>query len=308
VVICGNNIVPAALCLILLFVGKVHGHEEATRISYDREEVKSDLSDNARSGYRVLPFPSGQLYDQYTADPRKVDFGLQVLHYLKSSIPDTGNERFDLKTGGYFGLVRVHPRGARDLGWELGLEAGMHGQFDVANHWDSIGWDGWYSFLLTAAPTKRLSFKFGWLHDSSHVGDEYAERMGRQRIGYTREELAAGVSLRLDGGWRTYAEYGRGMTLGNVDLQKPGRVQAGIEWQPVKHGKSPDRGWYCAADLSAMQERDWKVDVSLQAGYMIDSGDKTWRFGLDWYNGRPPIGEFFQYTEQYIGFGVWVDI
>ncbi len=57
-----------------------------------------------------------------------------------------------------------------------------------------------------------------------------------------------------------------------------------------------------------MQERDWKMDVSLQTGYRIDTIGKTWRFGVDWYSGRPPIGEFFQHTETYLGFGLWVDI
>jgi hypothetical protein len=57
-----------------------------------------------------------------------------------------------------------------------------------------------------------------------------------------------------------------------------------------------------------MEERDWRIDVSLQTGYRIDSYGKTWRFGIEWYSGRPNIGEFSQKTETYFALGFWIDI
>ena len=62
----------------------------------------------------------------------------------------------------------------------------------------------------------------GTKHDSAHVGDEHSERTGRQRIGYTREELVAGVSWRPARKWRIYAEGGFGYGLD--DFQDPGRL------------------------------------------------------------------------------------
>lgn len=284
---------PAALCFALLVAGSVDAREEAA-------------GPGSGSGHEVLAFPDNHLYAPYLADPGAIGFGLQVLQYAKTGIPAAGSTRFDLKSGGSFGLVRFHPRGNRDLGWEIGLEAGFHAQFDIRNELDNLGWDGRYGLTVSAARTRNLSFKAAYLHDSSHVGDEYAEKTGRLRIGYTREELAAGVSFAMDSGWRTYAEYGHGMLLSNKDLQKPGRIQFGLERQP--RAAEEGSGWYGAMDLSAMEERDWKLDVSLQAGYRIDAIDKTWRFGFTCRRGRPPIGEFFQHTETYAGFGVWVDI
>jgi hypothetical protein len=116
------------------------------------------------------------------------------------------------------------------------------------------------------------------------------------------------MSWLTDGGWRIYGEYGHGVVLRNSDLQKPGRIQAGLEWRPVEAVLVPYRGWYGAADLSAMEERNWKIDVSVHAGYRIDTVDKTWRIGFNWHTGRPPIGEFFQHTESYLGIGLWIDI
>lgn len=300
-----------ALCISALITAPAHGKEGTTEpYATGRQEIKKTESDSpkSRSGYDVLFFPAGHLYAPYVADPHRIGFGLQVLQYPHAGIPESGSTRFDLKSGGRFGLVRFHPRGSEDLGWELGLEAGFHAQFDIEHQLDNLGWDGRYGFTITTAQTRKLSLKFGYLHDSSHVGDEYAERTGRLRIGYTREEVAAGISWLADSGWRTYGEYGHGTVLRNRELQKPGRVQFGFQWDPAKFEQGRYRHWYGGMDVSAMQERDWKMDVSVQTGYRIDTQDKTWRFGLNWRKGRPPIGEFFQHTETYVGLGLWVDI
>ncbi|OGW48220.1 MAG: hypothetical protein A2078_08560 [Nitrospirae bacterium GWC2_57_9] len=302
-------VVLAVLSVTPLLAGNVHGHE-ATTVQFppEVEGVKKGEFPSGASGFAVQLFPSTPLYAPYIADPHRVGFGLQVLNYTSTEIPHSGNTRFDLRTGGQFGLLRIHPRGAEELGWQISLEGGFNSQFDIDNQLDNIGWDGRYGLVVTTAQTPNLSLKFGYLHDSSHVGDEYAERNGRLRIGYTREELAAGASWLADGGWRTYAEYGHGIVLRNGNLQKPGRAQFGFEWQQPKPAQDRYRGWYGAADLSAMEERDWKIDVSIQSGYRIDTVGKTWRLGVDWYTGRPPIGEFFQHTETYVGFGIWIDI
>ncbi|HET7319629.1 MAG TPA: DUF1207 domain-containing protein, partial [Nitrospirota bacterium] len=88
----------------------------------------------------------------------------------------------------------------------------------------------------------------------------------------------------------------------------PGRIQFGLEYEmPLWLGKN-QIGWYGAADFSATEERDWRLDRSLQAGLVTHRAGRTWRFGIEWYNGRPPLGEFFQYTEEYVSLGLWIDI
>jgi Protein of unknown function (DUF1207) len=274
----------------------------------DATPPPSAPSSGAASGREARWLPSGHLYPGYVADPRRIGFGVQVLHYPKTDIPEAGDQRFDLKAGGELVLLRIQPRGRDDRGWEASLQGAFHAQFDIDRQLDNVGWDGWYGFVVAAVPLDRLSVRLGWLHDSSHVGDEYAERTGRRRIGYTRQEWIVGASWLTDRGLRLYGELGYATQMSNEELQEPTRLQAGLEWHPAKRVEGRYRGWYGAADLSSMQERDWKVDTSVQAGYRIDSGNKIWRFGIDWYNGRPPIGEFFQHTEQYIGLGMWIDI
>ena len=82
-----------------------------------------------------------------------------------------------------------------------------------------------FEAAFRSTPTRI--YKVAWQHLSSHVGDEYAERTGRRRIAYTRNELAGGISERLGERWRAYGEIGWGYSLKNNDLQEPGRVQGG---------------------------------------------------------------------------------
>ena len=136
-------LVLTALCIALLLSGHVYGQEGTTEgfPFVQGEAEKGELSsENTRSGYVVLPLPPGALYAPYAADPERVDFGLELLNYTKTRIADSGNNRFDLKAGGQFGLIRIHPCGLIDLGWQLSIEGGFDSQFDINRHLDNIGW------------------------------------------------------------------------------------------------------------------------------------------------------------------------
>lgn len=265
-------------------------------------------SDEVSDPGAMTLFPSGDLYPQYAADPHRVGFGVQRLSFTDVRIPSSGDSRVAIRAGGRLGIVRIHPSGNEERGWQVSLEGGFNTQFDADHSLDNIGWDGRYGLVITTAQSRQWAFKFGLLHDSSHVGDEYMERTGRKRIGYTRHELAAGAGWFPDKRLLLYGEAGWGYELSNERLQEPGRIQFGLAYESFPTPEKGRIGWYGAADLSAMEERDWRVDRSLQTGLAARSGGRTWRFGIEWYRGRPPIGEFFQITEEYVSVGLWIDI
>lgn len=275
-------------------------------------------------GHRRQWFPSGSLYDPYLAEINRPGMGVTVVGVDESGIEGAGRLRLGLKLGGRFGLVRVAPpEGEPGRRWQLGLGAGFYGQFDLENSLDNIGWDGLYSLVLTSAPTLQSgpAFKVGMQHWSSHVGDELMERTGRERIGYTREEVVLGVSWPVVGSGtepgrrlRIYAEAAYG-TSGNaedpagVGIQEPGRVQIGVEHEaPESVGATGRWGWYAAFDANSYEERNWEVDLSLGAGLLIPAADRRWRIGALLYDGRTPVGEFFQIDQRYAILGVWLDL
>ena len=286
-----------------------HAGAQSTFTNATKSVVPDDIpSFELDSGRTILFFPPGDLYPPYIADPHRPATALMLITVPKSRIPESGSSRTGLKAGGRFGIVRVHPPGEMDRGWQLSLEGGVDAVFDSDNSLDNIGWDGNYGIVWTTSLDTEWAFKLALLHTSSHIGDEYIERTGATRISYTREEFAAGISWFLSDRWRTYTEAGWAHHRSNEELQEKGRLQLGIEYQNPKRFWQKRYGWYAALDLQSWQERDWRVDSSLQAGLMMRSGCRTWRVGIEACDGRPSMGEFFQYDERTIALGLWIDM
>jgi len=171
-----------------------------------RETLEGLLAPSETTRHRWLP--EGSVYAPYLAEISRPGFGLTVVGVADNGIAEAGDLRFGLKLGGRLGLLRIGPPPGREgRAWQLDLGAGFYGQFDIDHSLDNIGWDGLYGLVLSSAPTsgRGLGLRMGVQHWSSHVGDEYAERTGRRRIGYTREEVMAGVAwpgLLRDRRWR----------------------------------------------------------------------------------------------------------
>lgn len=252
-------------------------------------------------------FPEAGFYPLYIADPIRSQSALLVVQVPRSEIPDAGNTRFALRLGGQYPIVARHPEGDSERGWQLDFEGGFTSQFDIDNSLDNIGWDGLFGLLLDYKPRPTLAFRFGALHDSAHLGDEYAERTGRQRVGYTRQEFVVGVSVRAAQRWRYYFEAGD--QFGTQDFQKPLRAQAGVEYQGEKPWPGARGGWYAALDLRAYEENDWNPRATAQLGINVPTGrgNSRYRFALEGATGRTVLGEFFTATETYLGIGWYFD-
>lgn len=264
------------------------------------------LTGRAAAASSFQLFPSSNLYPGYIADPRRPEFGVMVLGFPDPAIPDSGDRRVGLKLGGRFGLLRFGPQDRPERAWQFDIEPGFIGQFDIEHSLDNIGWDGIYNFLFSTALRDDLQVQIGTKHISSHVGDEYAERTGRRRIEYTREELAAGAVWSVRPRWRTYAEAGWGFAPKTEIGQEPGRLQLGVEHEAPGSLGQRRLGWYAALDLQAMEERDWQVDPTLQIGLLVPAGDRRWRVGLAVHEGAVPIGEFYRVDETSIALGLWL--
>jgi hypothetical protein len=243
------------------------------------------------------------LYAPYVADPRRPNFSFQWMSFSATNIADSGERRYGAKFGGLFTLAESRAR-TGERGWQLAVEGGFIAQFDRTRGEDVIGWDGIYGLIATWRPSRAFAYRAGLHHVSAHVGDEYAERTGRQRIRYTRGELLAGVRASPGERWHTYAEVGWAYDLRNEQLQQPWRAQLGLEYAAPWRGTA---AWYAAADLHASEERDWRIDRTFQVGIRLRRGARTWRFGIEHYRGRALLGEFFQSDERYTALAVWLD-
>ncbi len=244
----------------------------------------------------VEAFPAQSGFPSPLAGPASRGFGFSRVALDEITTADTGDALYALKLGAVFPLVRIDE-------WRLCFDAGFLGLFDVDRSYDNLGWDGNYGVVVTHPLGRSAAVRFAWLHDSSHVGDEYAERTGRTRIGYTREEYALGVTWWPAPAWRVYGEYGHGTGYDADTPGEPGRAQAGIEWER-------DGRWapYAAVDVQAWEERDWNADVAVQGGLAFRADGRRWRLGLEYYDGRVPLGEFYAEDLRHLSLGIHVDL
>jgi Protein of unknown function (DUF1207) len=258
------------------------------------------------SGTVFTLFPAGDIFPVYAADPHRPSNAIVSRFSIREGIPDARSPRWWLSAGGRFGMLRIETAGISGRSWQVGVEAGVDALFDTQRGNDGIGWDGNYGVTVTTASRSAWAFKAAVLHTSAHLADEHADRTGRTRLDYTREELAFGAARRIGPRGRLYGEVGRAHTLRN-DGQRPWRLQSGIEYESAARLNGGRFGWYSAADLASWQERDWRVDRTVQGGIVTRVGSRTYRLFLELLDGRPQLGEFFETTELSLALGFRID-
>ena len=252
-------------------------------------------------------FPDDDVYPQYIADPLRPQSAVILAGFPSSGIPDGGDLRFLLRLGGRYSIARRHPAGQPDRGFQIDFEGGFFSQFDIDSSLDNIGWDGLFGLRLSYKGDGPWAFSLGSRHDSGHVGDEYAEKTGRQRIDYTREEIVVGVSWAPSGLWRAYMEAGWAYHV--TEPEKPVRLQIGVEHIGREGLFRGDFPWYAALDTTIYKESDLRVRASAQLGLIFpaDRGTNRYRAALELVSGRSVLGEFSMHDESYIGLGWYFD-
>jgi hypothetical protein len=299
------GIVASASWALWVFVFSTIAHAETTDTEAEPplEPSKATHGPTYPVGatLRLQTFPSTNFYPRYLADPRQSMMKAAVLHVLKSDTPDAGNPLLEFTMGGRVRLLQLHSGDNSDRGVQLSVEAAFIGRFDPDNHYDSIGWNGYYGARFSFKPTAWLALKLAEQHDSGHIGDEYMRRTGRKRLTYTREELAVGAIFSLPVPIRLYTEAGYAFHLGD-DTMRRWRGQTGVE---AELGVA-----YAALDATFWQELKWRPTFTAQLGVKADIPEVGRRYGLaaQFENGRSLLGEFYRDRNRTIGGVFWVDL
>ena len=187
-------------------------------------------------------FPAGDIVPVYVADPQRPNNVLEQRFHTHTEIDDSAGLRTALAAGGRFGVLKIHPPTREGRAWQVSLDGGLDALFDGKHRLDGIGWDGNYGLSVTTASSSPWSFRFALQHLSAHLGDEYQERTGRQRLNYTREEIAVAALRRLGPRSRAYGEIGGAYVTG-AEIQDPWRLQAGIEHEGARRVLSNEFTW-----------------------------------------------------------------
>jgi hypothetical protein len=266
------------------------------------------VSSAKSAGQDIELFPAGDIFPVYAADPHRPTNQLAIGFYASTEIPETSSPRTTLSGGGRFGMLRMDSSAPGGRSWQVSIDAGLDAVFDSQHRNDGIGWDGNYGLTVTTArPSSAFAFKLALLHVSAHLGDEYEERTQAARLNYTREEFSLATAWRPRARTRLYGELGIAYRMRSDDQQR-------LRWQTGgEHERPPTlfggrMAWYGAIDFSLLEERDWRLDTSLQGGLVTRNKGRTYRLYMQWYDGRPTLGQFTSYSEAALSLGFKIDL
>jgi len=262
--------------------------------------------DDAKTKKVGIWFPSSDFYPRYIADPLRPQNALTIQWLSDTEIPETGAWRFGLRLGGSFGIRRWHPEDDPSVGWQLSFEGGFAGQFDITWSWDNNGWDGFYGLYLSTMISPELGFRVGTQHNSSHIGDEYSERVGRDRIHYTREEAVIGVAWTFRPRTTFYSELGWGNGIrGSMTF----RLESGVQFVSEQRYWKGRASHFAAVDIRTYEETDWSSRLTIQAGFWIPAGgpSSVHRLAFEYGTGRSVMGQFLREYETYFALGWYYD-
>lgn len=287
---------PALMLLILASFAGQDDDEDRTRALEKR--------------WQLSVAPVEVLYPSYVADPRRATFSLTMVDVHESETEGIGDQLFGVRMGTRFGILQLHTPGDASGDLQLAADVGFLAQFDRENSTDNVGWDGLFGLHLSWLAHPDLVLRVGMAHDSSHLGDEYVENTGRQRIAYTREEFLTGLRYAPLESLNSYLEYGQAYDLRNEDLMEEGRLQLGLEFESRLRLWGRNLAPFAALDVSAYEEDDWEENLTAQLGLVRSGAGRggAWRLGFEYYDGRSLIGEFFQERERHLAWGLWLDL
>jgi hypothetical protein len=246
----------------------------------------------------VRVFPRAPLFAPLSADPRWPRMSLGYAYFIDDSdfshvgVVDAGAS------------IPVIQNAARRKGtWELGLQGGIFSIFDFsAPSSDLVNADylGGITFSYT---WDSLSIISRFVHQSSHLGDEFLLNNEVERINLSFEELGVLIAYDL----RNWARVYGGVAV--IVRSEPSTLdrwslRAGGELRPITAETARRLQLLLAVNLESWQETDWVPDASLVAGLTLDPiGESEYRvdFLLRYYIGRSPNGQFFTERVQSIG-------
>jgi hypothetical protein len=243
-------------------------------------------------------FPRHSLFAPLSADPRWPRFTLGYQYYFgDSQFTHVGTA----DAGASIAIVQQNRPGRGS--WEVGIQGGVFSIFDFgAPSNDLVNADYLGGITFTYA-FDSFAFLTRFIHQSSHLGDEFLLNNEVERINLSFEELSVLASYDPREWMRVYG--GAGVIVrrepSNLDRWS---LEGGIELRPVTASTKRRLQLLLALDLRFWQQSNWQPDASFVAGATLDPvGESSYRvdFIIRYYNGHSPNGQFFTQRIQTLG-------
>lgn len=259
--------------------------------------------------------PGVRWFDGPVADPAEPRLGVGLVstnvlatqgpERLPFSRPSAGTEmQASAAIGGTVPLFRLldWPGG----GLVVSAQAGVFARFRISRpSRDDLGQD-WIAALPVEARWRDVAARVRLTHRSSHLGDEFAEQSGADRIEVGGEAVEALFAWYAADALRLYGGGGRVFhsNTDNTDvLQRERRldrytVQAGADlvWTPWR-----DEDWSVIGgiDYQSAERTGWAGAIAAAGGVRVRSGTRNVRLIARYLDGNSPLGQFFLTPERF---------
>lgn len=260
--------------------------------------------------------PRTRYFEHPLADPMAPRFsiGLIATDLLKSRGPerppwalaDSADAAYDVQAaasvGGTLPLLTLAtwPGGGIILAGEVAAFARFRIEYPSR---DDLGTD-WFVGMPIELRRDEWSGRVALMHRSSHLGDEFINAAGAERIEFGHESIEL-MAARAFGGARLYgggawifrsntAFEMRARNLGEHDRFEL-QVGADGEWSFGRVGRA-----YAGLDVQAAERTDWQTQVALVAGVGAHENGRAIRLLARFHDGVSPLGEFFLTDERFM--------
>lgn len=187
----------------------------------------------------------------------------------------------------------------------LGLTMRVGGRFSLDDPKSSLLGNDWVVGIHGVVDRGPWRFAAEIYHESSHLGDEYAERFQARRIDWTRE--VGGLWVRRMAGNLEITAMG-GMTLIDELPLRRGVLGLGAGYRGrvgtwLGAGIRPYAGVYG----ESAEYAGWKVTTTARAGMELETGGRRLGLGAVFLNGLSSQRQFYDRRSRSIGFELRFD-
>ncbi|MFO1000804.1 MAG: DUF1207 domain-containing protein [Planctomycetaceae bacterium] len=247
--------------------------------------------------------PNGLLYKTYLAGEKEARMQLVPFYDTKSK-----RKIWEAVLGGRAGLIRLSdPSISNSDAFQLDLEGAVFARVLPDEPSAMLEGSDYRVGLYGTWKFDRMSYRAGYYHISSHVGDEFLVANPLfNRINYVRDSLLAGTTYELNDVSRVYGEIG--YALGTDGGAKPLEFQFGAEYSPLPTTQFTGAP-FTAVNTHLREDFDFSGGVNVVAGWgwQGEHSKRRLRLGVNYYNGPTLQYEFFDRWENLVGGGIWLD-
>jgi hypothetical protein len=249
-------------------------------------------------GFAASQFPGDHLVKAPIVDPRSPHNHLKFYAFEGddsdelSNNEGQGNELLgsEVALTHNWGIYRAGDKGGR-WSYQFNCQAGVFSQFQESiDDFELVSSDFYVGIPLELQYDRHHRFRFNLYHLSSHLGDEFQERTGRERISFSQEVLRSTYFYYPNRGTRFYLG-------GEYAVRMDPDVGEAVFLAGVEHDFWDK--WFAGVDLRSLERNDWSVASSARVGRYFGEGNMF--VGIEAFDGPLQVGQFFREERTYLG-------